>query len=429
MLHPGKQGGQVGGDSSAGKQKRELKYPRPQIRTKPVEGVQLLPVRPLREKKFGVQWSIKGKRTSEWFVSLEKLEAKVVELNSARRHGTLTDVPTPNELREWRVFKEAASGVPPLEILDGWKRWRESAGRPICDLQVSKAVDDFMIEQNRRFDRKLIKKNTLRQKRAKLDRFKDAFAISRLDEITPRMLEDWLDGLEDVQKSDTQKDYLKHVRSLYTHYKQPSPTEEAEILPQDSEPTLPMSVQDAATLLNYTMGVYPEYLVRLACELFLGLRTSSAAKIREEHLSPKQRLVHITRDIIKTRSTHNVSPPDNFWAWVNRGWNLFTTTALSESGWMHAKSRLLNGAQVPHPRNVLRHSFCSYHLAAYQNPGSTAWLLMHTDQELLWQTYREAATPKDGKAYFRLLPTNVARVAATGRLPASGRNAASRLRE
>ncbi|MBX3749194.1 MAG: hypothetical protein KF897_03810 [Opitutaceae bacterium] len=210
----------------------------------------MLPVRPLREKKFGVQWSVKGQRTSEWFNSLEKLEAKVIELNSARRHGTLTDVPTPNELREWRVFKEAAGSVPPLVILDGWKQWRQSAGRPICDLLVRKAVDDFMTEQNRRFDRKLIKKNTLRQKRVKLDRFKEAFAISRLDEITPRMLEDWLDGLEDVQKSDTQRDYLKHVRSLYTHYKQTSPTEDAETRPADSERAMPMSVQDAATLLR-----------------------------------------------------------------------------------------------------------------------------------------------------------------------------------
>lgn len=426
MLHPADQGGQGGETPSQGKRKREPKFPRPSIRTKPVRGVQLLPVRPQREKKFGVQWSIKGKRQTEWFSSLEKLEAKVVELNSARRHGTLTDVPTPNELREWRVFKEAAGGVSPLDVLDGWKRWRESEGRPICDLLVSNAVDFFLEKQERRLERETIKKNTFRQKRAKLKRFKEAFAISRLDEITTRMLEDWLDGLDDVQKSDTQKDYLKHVCSLYNFFKQPSPTEEAEILPPDSEPTLPMSVQDAAKLLRYTLGVHPEFLVRLACEMFLGLRTSSAARIREEHLSRKERLVHITRDIIKTNSTHNVAPPANLWAWVERGWDLFTTTPISESKWMHAKSKLLNGAEVPHPRNVLRHTFCSYHLSAFQNPGATAWLLMHTDQELLWQTYRETATPKDGQAYFRLLPQNVARVAAFGHLPAAGRSASTR---
>lgn len=413
-----------GGERPKGRRKPRL--PRPSIRTKPVRGVQLLPLRPDRPNPFGVQWNVRGERFSAWFSSLEKLEAKVVELNAARRHGTITDVPTTKELHEWRVFRAAAGKVSPMEIFEGWKLWRKTEGRPVCDVLVSDAVHEYMEEQKRRLDRETIKANTLAQKKFKLARFKEAFALKRLDEVTKRMLEDWIDGLKDVKKSKTQRDYLKHIRPLFRFYSLPSPTQKAEIRPADSAAHKAMAVQDAAKLLDYTLTHYPQHLVRLACEMFLGLRTSSAARLTVEHLDRAKRLVHITRDIIKTRSTHSVSPPANIWPWIEKGWEWFELQAPKKTTWMHAKSKLYRESKVPHPHNVLRHTFCSYHLAAFQNPGSTAWLLMHKKQDLLWQTYRETATPEDGLGYFSLRPGNVARVAESGRLPKSAQTARPR---
>lgn len=56
-------------------------------------------------------------------------------------------------------------------------------------------------------------------------------------------------------------------------------------------------------------------------------------------------------------------------------------------------------------RNAMRHSFASYHLAAFQNSTLTAHELGHQSPALLFNTYRTLAKSEDGKAYFDLRPT------------------------
>ena len=80
---------------------------------------------------------------------------------------------------------------------------------------------------------------------------------------------------------------------------------------------------------------------------------------------------------------------------------------------MRSKSQLFTDAKVPHPKNCLRHSACTYHVAAFKDPGKTATMLCHTDQQLLWSTYNGRAAQAEGKRYFAITPDSIRKVSAS----------------
>jgi len=65
---------------------------------------------------------------------------------------------------------------------------------------------------------------------------------------------------------------------------------------------------------------------------------------------------------------------------------------------------LTRALPFPWPRNVTRHSFCSYHLAEWQNAGKTALEAGHTEA-MLFAHYREIVTKEAATAFWALRPT------------------------
>jgi integrase len=57
------------------------------------------------------------------------------------------------------------------------------------------------------------------------------------------------------------------------------------------------------------------------------------------------------------------------------------------------------------PNNGLRHSFCSYHLAKYQDAARLALIMGHTTTKLIFSTYREVIkVPPEADRYFAIMP-------------------------
>jgi integrase len=64
----------------------------------------------------------------------------------------------------------------------------------------------------------------------------------------------------------------------------------------------------------------------------------------------------------------------------------------------------------PWPKNGLRHSFASYHLAHFGDAAHLALELGHTDQELLFRHYRELVTPEQAGKWWEIQPRKEAKV-------------------
>jgi integrase len=52
-------------------------------------------------------------------------------------------------------------------------------------------------------------------------------------------------------------------------------------------------------------------------------------------------------------------------------------------------------------QDVMRHSFCSYHLAAFENAARTAMQAGHTEK-VLFTNYREIVTKAEAQAFWQL---------------------------
>jgi hypothetical protein len=60
------------------------------------------------------------------------------------------------------------------------------------------------------------------------------------------------------------------------------------------------------------------------------------------------------------------------------------------------------------PRNALRHSFASYHLAAYQDPVRTAYLMGHrSGTDLLDSCYKGLVSGVEARRFWALRPDPV----------------------
>ena len=401
-----------------------LKYPK--VRIVPEKGVRLLPVKlpnpktgKVPRRPYGVMWDADGRRPSQFFPSIELLENKIAELNKARRKGIVTLVPTRAEVEQWRMFRSEAGTMPPMKILEEWKALRLAAGKPACGLLVAKAVDDFLAEQEKRIGTGNLAMDTMRQKRVKLNRFRTEFSLRNLADVTKKEIEKWLERIElEVGRAPaTVNDHLKKVRELYLHYSDlvpVSPAEKIERRKDDMDRVKVMPVESISKALQYAKNHMPWILPRLAAEVFVGVRASTAGRLEKGLFNIEDRGLAVRKSAIKTRGTHYIQGmPDVFWSWVAVGFDHPRAWDVSKSTYMHDKSDLFDALEkegVKRIHNALRHSFASYHVAVFENPGLTARILCHRDQEQLWNTYMGRAKKADGQRLFKLRPGCGARI-------------------
>jgi integrase len=151
---------------------------------------------------------------------------------------------------------------------------------------------------------------------------------------------------------------------------------------------------------------------KLALELFAGLRCSASARMKLEEIDWEHRGVTYLASKHKLRKRFYVSKlPENLFEWLK----LPTDWDVSENYYDRLKRDVFIACKIKNPgdpseklHNVLRHSFPTYHLAAFNDPGLTATILTHQDQSLLHSTYRGKGVPnKEGLLYFQITPETV----------------------
>jgi integrase len=75
---------------------------------------------------------------------------------------------------------------------------------------------------------------------------------------------------------------------------------------------------------------------------------------------------------------------------------------------MRARAKLVESAGVEWPLNSSRHSFCSYHIAKFNDENKLRNDMGHSHSGLIFSTYRELVHQTDGEKYFAIYPTQPA---------------------
>lgn len=135
----------------------------------------------------------------------------------------------------------------------------------------------------------------------------------------------------------------------------------------------------------------------LAVRYFAGLRGSEAAALEESAIQPARGFIEVSAARAKTRRRRLVTIQPALAAWLDVGGKL-PLGDVNTKRWT-----LTQALGFAWPRNVTRHSFVSYHLAAFGSAARTALEAGHTEA-MLFQHYRELVTPEAAAAFWAIRP-------------------------
>jgi hypothetical protein len=134
-------------------------------------------------------------------------------------------------------------------------------------------------------------------------------------------------------------------------------------------------------------------------------RYSSAQRLSLEDINFEEKTIVMAGVNHKSRRRHLLEGmPDNVWPWLLKFRYEPNVWALSSKAYLYRKMHAFQRAEVPNPGNILRHSFCSYHVALHRDAAKTAVLMQHTKPATLYRHYKGMARQADGERYFKILP-------------------------
>jgi len=274
-----------------------------------------------------------------------------------------------------------------------------SAGYTISDL-----VKDFLKVKAKtgRSDR------YLRALRVSLRSFATGRGQTPIGNVTVAEIESWLES--NAWAPRTQKGYLSDVRVMFNfavkrNLLAHNPAAAVESPVWDSGPPCIHTPDQVRTVLEFARGYDLDICRCLAIRYFAGLRSSEAERLDEKEIRTADGFIEVTAAKAKTRRRRPATIQENLRAWLQLGGTLPLHDRSNLWRWFRAELEAKHNLQWEH--NVTRHSFCSYHLAAFGNAAKTALEAGHTEQ-MLFAHYRELVTPGAAKEFWAIKPKDVA---------------------
>lgn len=306
----------------------------------------------------------------------------------------------PREWRVWLAFKDVIGDADPLQVAHEWAAARRKDA-VIASITVREASDRYL--KARATDG--IAKATLAHAKMDMGRFVQQFGDRNLS-ISPDDIRTWLAALPygDV----TKRNHYKRVSAFYTWARMEglassNPCENVRSPARDADDVTVLSVDNIEKLFETAQKLRPQVCARLALEAFAGLRFSSAARLVKEDVNFADKGITLPAAKLKTRKRHYIDGlPANLWKWLRKAPDEAWT--LTERQYVALKGEAFRLSGVLNPGNVLRHSFCSYHVALHKDAARTAVILCHASPRTLYQHYKGRTTEQDAKRYFRLEP-------------------------
>lgn len=241
----------------------------------------------------------------------------------------------------------------------------------------------------------------LRQVRVSLSSFANGRGRMFLKEINAADVERWLEAQNWSKK--TSENYLKDVRTLFNFaikrgLSSFNPAAGAEPINNgQAEHAIGVhSPAEVARVLAAARKTDLDICRHLAIRYFAGIRSAEAHRLRESDLKLEMGLIEVPAVKSKTRSRRLVTIQPALAAWLAVG------GSLRPIGPMQVRAAIRD-SKVEWVHNACRHSFISYHLAAFENPGKTS-LEAGTAEANIFRHYRALVTPSAAAEFWAIRP-------------------------
>lgn len=268
---------------------------------------------------------------------------------------------------------------------------------------------------------------TVSELREKLGAFCAEYGAEPIARVTSADLAAWLDGRADRTETRGEGKAARKVRVQLTprsraayrqalnrlfafaarrQYREGNPVLAIEKPSVETPPPEVHTPDEVRRVLAAAVEMAPALVPFYAVGYFAGLRTENELRgLDWSRINLKRKELEVNAATAKKRRSRYVPMAANLTDWLrphqqDEGRIFYSRT-------QHEK--VMEKAGVKWPRNVMRHSFASYHLAAYRDAGKTALALGHPHGvEVLFEHYRKLTRPTVAHAFWKIRPTPAA---------------------
>ena len=157
----------------------------------------------------------------------------------------------------------------------------------------------------------------------------------------------------------------------------------------------------------------PEWLKRDATEarpavalmLFAGIRPGEVSRLDWSDIDMDAKTVFVGNRKAKTDRSRYIEMPETLHEWLATVKKRDRTGKVVPIGWGKIWQLVRRQSGIADLRDVLRHTFATYHLSAYGDVNSTRSIMGHEAGDILFQHYRGAVRKKDAIAFWSITPT------------------------
>ncbi|MGC6423821.1 MAG: tyrosine-type recombinase/integrase [Lentimonas sp.] len=369
---------------------------------------------PNRKSPWEARWYVDRKLKSRFFQT-EKERDKFIrsfskELNA---HGEEVFKFDKEQIREWKKASIILPHVSPMELVDFWLDHHDE----ITEVKLSEGFAAHLksLEQTGR------DANYRRHAKLTYERFTRFCGDVPVHEVTTEQVTEFIHArpYADTTKNHTRSflntafKWFKKSKWLQDNPVEPIPP----IKVTRQEPGI-LTVEETKQLFAANQDEDPEICGLLALGAFGGMRASAIERLSHGEIKLDEWAILTPAEKTKKRRRNYIEGlPENLWLWLERtpasAFKLtsrqitkrrekaFIRAGLLVTAAMARKDKITKKSP---PRNCLRHSFATYHVALHRDPGNTALLISHKNQNILYEHYLGVATKKDAKQYFEIKP-------------------------
>lgn len=394
---------------------------------------------PKRVKKYEARWYVEGRLKCRFFATEAEREAFIQSCDGSPPPAIRTRIPKQvseesiqgidrAKVRRWVEASRLAPNADPVEVMRFWIASQRPTLKPQPLSTAIPAYLRYLESMQRGLD---YRKHVEAHLRDLLEEMGDR----QVHEITLQELSAYIFNIPYAPI--TKRHYKRTIGGAYAFWIEQgwaieNPAKKVRtpdvVTP---EPGI-LTVAETERLFWANQKVDPEICGLLALGAFAGMRSSAISRLDYSEIDFHQRGIHTPAEKTKKRRRQWIEGlPDNLWEWLKR--TPAEAFQMTHRQIMHRRSEALKRAgllieaddiayenrkrtaqgrppvkwkpKCP-PKNCLRHSFVTYHVALHRDAGKTALLVSHRNQDILFRHYLGIANRYDAERYFNITPRN-----------------------
>lgn len=222
------------------------------------------------------------------------------------------------------------------------------------------------------------------------------------NQVSHADVEAWLNG--NGWSAGTRKYAINDARTLFAYCQKRGwcsldPTEGIETPVTEDKPPEILTVADCRKLIaTAKQKKYAKLLPYCALALFCGIRPEEIRRLDWSMVRVKEKHVEVPALASKTRQRRIVQLQPNVVALIKAK----KSGRITPKNFRRYFESLRAEAKVKWSHDCMRHSFASYHMAAFGSADKTATEMGHRNTQMLFKHYRELVRPAEAKAFWKI---------------------------